>query len=205
MRACQAPDEWVVQRRNCALGQPGWPAYKLTILASDLVNQADLQPITTNRMYRQPPAAAQRVAPLDRLCLIIGKRYFATNSPTGRGTKCYIAYDIFYDRLVFLKDSWRPDVAIAKPEGRVLWELRSEGVENVPTPLASGDVRSDNSEDAQQTCTQRFLPRDEKTRRRPATLLHYRLIVQEICRPLEEHESPRQLTQAMLDALIGAL
>ena len=206
MRVCEAPDQWVAQQRDCALGQTGWPAYKLTMLPTDLIDQGELKPITTyQRHMPRASTVAPAVASLEKVCFIVGKCYFATNSSTGRGTKCYIAYDVCNDRLVFLKDFWRPDVASSQPEGRVLRELRLNGIENVPTPLAAGDVRSSDSPYNQTTCTQELLSRDEKTRRRPATLIHYRLIVQEICRPLEAHESPRQLTKAMLDALIGTL
>ncbi|KAI0724850.1 hypothetical protein C8Q72DRAFT_647456 [Fomitopsis betulina] len=203
MRACEAPDQWIAERRDSALDQPGWPAYKLTMSINDLVDQRDLKPITTDFDFTPKPRETTSPASPERACYIVGRRHFTTNSPTGRGTKCYIAYDISHDRLVFLKDFWRPDVTSAQPEGAVLRELRSSGVQNVPTPLAAGDVRNSDSEEVQKTCTQALLGRDEKTQCRPATLIHYRLVVQEICRPLEDHESALTLTQVMLDALLA--
>ncbi|KAI0724865.1 hypothetical protein C8Q72DRAFT_856311 [Fomitopsis betulina] len=203
MRACEAPDQWIAERRDSALDQPGWPAYKLMMSLNDLVDQRDLKPITTDFDFTPKPRETTSPASPERACYIVGRRYFTTNSPTGRGTKCYIAYDISHDRLVFLKDFWRPDVTSAQPEGAVLRELRSSGVQNVPTPLAAGDVRNSDSDEVQKTCTQALLGRDEKTQCRPATLIHYRLVVQEICRPLEDHESALTLTQVMLDALLA--
>ncbi|KAI0727750.1 hypothetical protein C8Q72DRAFT_781077 [Fomitopsis betulina] len=203
MRTCAAPDEWIAQRLNSALDQRGWPVYKLTMLPSDLVDQSDLKPITIVHTPMPLVSGKTKLAASSGACFIVGRRYFTTNSPTGRGTKCYIAYDISSDRLVFLKDFWRPDVTSAQPEGSVLRELRSSGVRNVPTPLAAGDVRNSDMDEAQKTSTQAHLARDEKTKRRPATLIHYRLVVQEICRPLEDHDSPLTLTKAMLDALIA--
>ena len=173
------------------------------MLASDLVDQRELKPITKNQMcIPQPLTVIQREAPPDKVCFIVSKCYFTTNSPTGHGTMCYITYNITYNRLVFLKDFWQPDVVSAQPEGLVLRELRSSGVENIPTPLAVGDMCLDSS-DQQTTCTQEFLGHDEKTKHHPARLIHYHLVVQEICHPLEDHKLPRQLTKAMLDALMG--
>lgn len=91
----------------------------------------------------------------------------------------------------------------APPEGMVLRETRSAGVENILTPLATGDVQNSDLGAKQKTCTQTLLGDDESIRCRPAALIHYRLVMQEICRPLEDHDSPQTLTKAMLDAFLG--
>ena len=204
MRACQAPDQWIAQQRDCALAQTGWPAYKLKMMRSDLIDQRDLAPITVfHTPMPRASSTVRRATCSKEVYFIVGRRYFATNSPIGRCTKCYIAYDVSEDRLVFLKDFWRPDIESSQPEGKVLRELRSSGVPHVPTPLAAGDVQTENSLDVQKTCAQALLGIDKKTRRRSAPLIHYRLVVQEICRPLEDHESPQLLVKVMFDALLG--
>lgn len=200
MRNCHAPDNWIAQRRNDALDQRGWPIYKVKMRQGDIIKQRPLKPIARDVKVDDPDPGMQPDA-LKEVPVLVGKRYFATNSPTGRGTKCYIAYDLSRDRLVFLKDYWRPDVDSATPEGEVLRELRTCGVENVPTPLAAGDVR--DGKDAQRTRTQEYLDVDERTQRRFATLIHYRLVVKEICRPLEDHKTPLILVRAMSDAFEG--
>ncbi|KAI0724846.1 hypothetical protein C8Q72DRAFT_937017 [Fomitopsis betulina] len=202
MRACEAPDEWTTQQRHSALDQPGWPVYKLTKPHSDLVDQSYLGPITMEHTP-MPRRTRRSVSSAEVACFIVGRQYFTADSPTGHGTKCYIAYDISHDRLVSLKDFWRPDVMSAPPEGMVLRELRSAGVENILTPLAAGDVRNSDLGAKQKTCTQTLLGDDESIRCRPAALIHYRLVMQEICRPLEDHDSPQTLTKAMLDAFLA--
>ena len=200
MRNCRAPDSWIAQRRNDALDQRGWPVYKIKMRQADIIDQHPLQPIVRD-IKPDDSDPGMRPDASNTVSILIGKRYLATNSPTGHGTKCYIAYDLSRDRLVFLKDYWRPDVSSAIPEGEVLRELRTCGVENVPTPLAAGDVRDD--ENAQKTYTQDYLDRDEVTQRRFAVLIHYRLVVKEICRPLEEHGNSLILVRALSDAFEG--
>ena len=203
MRSCHAPDDWIAQRRNDALGQRGWPVYKIKMREGDIVDQRPLQPIASDVPRDDPVDSGMKVDASNTVSIIVGKRYFATNSPTGRGTKCYIAYDLSRDRLVFLKDYWRPDVYSAMPEGEVLRELRTEGVEYVPTPLAAGDVH--NNDGAQKTHTQDYLGRNELTQCRFAVLIHYRLVVKEICHPPEDHEDSLVLVRAISDAFKGAL
>ncbi|KAI0724861.1 hypothetical protein C8Q72DRAFT_797772 [Fomitopsis betulina] len=92
MRACEAPDEWTAQQRHSALDQPGWPVYKLTKPHSDLVDQSYLGPITMEHTP-MPRRTRRSVSSAEVACFIVGRQYFTADSPTGRGTKCYIAYD----------------------------------------------------------------------------------------------------------------
>ena len=94
--------------------------------------------------------------PSDEVCFIIGRHHSATDSPTGRGTRGYIAYDMSHRRLVFLKDYWRSRIESSPYEGKVLEDLRRAGVQYVPTPLAAGVVCNGNA--VQETRTQELLP-----------------------------------------------
>ncbi|KAH9932248.1 uncharacterized protein B0H18DRAFT_987237 [Fomitopsis serialis] len=157
---------WADLCRHDALGQPGWPVYKIQMQPADLVDQHDLQPIIDD--IRQDKCV------LRPGMLIVGKR-----------TKCYIAYEVSRNRLVFLKDYWRSNTHTTKPEGEVLKELRAAGVQSVPTPVAEGI--------------------DEKIERRPPTALqyHYRLVIKEIGRPLDTFSSALQLVEIIYDVLEG--
>ncbi|KAH9835422.1 uncharacterized protein C8Q71DRAFT_710121, partial [Rhodofomes roseus] len=196
MRTCPAPNGWADKCRQDALGQPGWPVYKIMMRPDDLINQQGIQPLTKF----MKPDPVDSIAPGGEVSYIIGKRYFATNSPSGRGTRGYIAYDVSRNRLVFLKDYWRSRLDSSIPEGEALKRLRASGVRNVPTPLAAGVVRDDAGV-TQKTCTQEWL-RDERTKCYSPIQEHYRLVVKEIGEPLtEEVKSVWELVKVICDAL----
>ncbi|TFY54281.1 hypothetical protein EVJ58_g8957 [Rhodofomes roseus] len=197
MRTCPAPNGWADKCRQDALGQPGWPVYKIMMRPDDLINQQGIQPLTKF----MKPDPVDSIAPGGEVSYIIGKRYFATNSPSGRGTRGYIAYDVSRNRLVFLKDYWRSRLDSSIPEGEALKRLRASGVRNVPTPLAAGVVRDDAGV-TQKTCTQEWLKRDERTKCYSPIQEHYRLVVKEIGEPLtEEVKSVWELVKVICDAL----
>ena len=131
----------------------------------------------------------------------MGKRYFASSSPTGRGTKCFVAYDVSRKRLVFLKDYWRSVVSTSTPEGKVLTDLRMKGVQSVPTPIAAGDVMCGGKK--QETRTHFGLSRDERTQTKWPVQRHYRLVMKEICRPLSSFRTAKDLVKIIYDALNG--
>ncbi|KAH9932239.1 uncharacterized protein B0H18DRAFT_987214 [Fomitopsis serialis] len=185
MRDCGAPNEWVSERRHAALDQAGWPVYKIKMRTEDLIDQRDLQPLTK---WSSPEPEDTDPPASDGASFIVGKPYFATDSPIGRGTKGYIAYDVSRKRLVFLKDCWRPRVE------------HSSGVQYVPTPIAAGVVKNDAGS-AQETSAQCWQPADQKTTCRWPIQEHYRLVVKEICEPLESHSSPRELVKCIFEAL----
>ena len=200
MRTCPASDEWISQRRNNALDQRGWPAYKIKMRLEDIIDQHPLKPIACD-VRQDDPDPGLRPDTTNAVSLVVGKAYFATDTLDGRGTKCYIAYDLGRDRLVFLKNFWRPSVDSLMLEGEVLRELRTFGVENVPTPLAAGDVLV--NEDPQETRKQDHSYDNGRITRRSASLVHHRLVLLEICRPLEAHEDALVLVRALTDAFEG--
>ncbi|KAH9927281.1 uncharacterized protein B0H18DRAFT_875646 [Fomitopsis serialis] len=183
---CGAPNEWVNEHRHAALDQAasGWPVYKIKMRTEDLIDQRDLQPLTD---WSSPEPEDTNPPASDGASFIVGKPYFATDSPIGRGTKGYIAYDVSRKRLVFLKDCWRPRVEDSLREGNVLTMLRRSGVQYVPTPIAAGFAM--------------LATWDQNTTCRWPTQEHYRLVVKEICEPLESHSSPRELVKCIFEAL----
>ncbi|EPS95080.1 hypothetical protein FOMPIDRAFT_1133186, partial [Fomitopsis schrenkii] len=177
MRAfqCKPHESRLARARDNALDKPGWPVYKVTM---------------------------SRAAAANEIYFVVGRCYFASNCATGRCTKGYIAYDVCGRRLVFLKDCWRSyvDDESTPSEGFMLDYLRRKNVPNVPTPLAYEDVGIHEGA-CQETYTQHLLATHEETGRRPIVQRHYRLVVREIGRPLEDHRTPKELAGGIYDAI----
>ncbi|KAH9835412.1 uncharacterized protein C8Q71DRAFT_118720 [Rhodofomes roseus] len=202
MRSCPTSNDAAKTYRSAALDKPGWLVYKITMRRTDLINQREMQPIA-DEYYEpdEPKAPNDAAATSNELCFIVGRHLSATDSPTGRGMRGYVAYDVSHRRLVFLKDYWRPCIESSLYEGEVLHSLRKGGVRYVPTPLAAGVVQDEAG--VQKTCTQAFLPKDERTGCSAPAQEHYRLAIKEIGAPLDEHESPYELVKVIWHALYG--
>ncbi|TFY67989.1 hypothetical protein EVJ58_g1287 [Rhodofomes roseus] len=176
--------------------------YKIKMRTNDLIDQQGIQPLSEFFSERDDSNALDDTErPTDGEYFIVGRRHFATDSPTGRGTRGYIAYDVSRKRLVFLKDYWRAHIKSSTPEGEVLRLMRSEGVRNVPTPIAAGVVQDDAGVKQQTRTWQAQLPPDQRTKCPSPTQEHYRLVVKEIGQRLDEHESTKELVEVMFDAL----
>ncbi|TBU25823.1 hypothetical protein BD311DRAFT_668806 [Dichomitus squalens] len=148
----------------------GWPVHKITINA----------PFSDGEK-----AVSRHDATLERHFLV-GKPAFMGRSLVGRGTKAFVAYDMVNDRVVFIKDSWRPDTRGTESEYEIYLRLRESittGHLFIPTLLGGGDVMFEGSR--QKTCTPatRYVPR-----------IHQRLVLLEVCRPLEDFKDSLELT-----------
>ena len=128
---------------------------------------------------------------------LVGIHHSGSPSPTGRGTKGYVAYDIDHRRLVFLKDYWYAVHKTVHPEADVYRRLQAAGVQYIATLVAGGDVV--DSEGKQETLT-RYLLLDN---RRPAVKRHHRLVVKEVGIPLREYQADSQLMLVVHCALLG--
>ncbi|OSX59692.1 hypothetical protein POSPLADRAFT_1149619, partial [Postia placenta MAD-698-R-SB12] len=125
---------------------------------------------------------------------LVGKPEHHTDSPIGRGTRGYIAYDMKTGKFVFLRDSWRYETS--KSEIKVYEQLHRNRVRHIATPICGGDViGQDNS--PQQTCAQEF----DKDKKMPK-YIHNRLVVEEIGISLLEFPTGRDLVVVMTHALI---
>ncbi|CAL1697202.1 unnamed protein product [Somion occarium] len=131
----------------------------------------------------------------------IGKHLAGHRSTTGRATRGYIAYDPAYldtetgetgPRLVFAKDTWRPDTDKIHPEIEVYSKLHAANVPNIATLISGGDVVANGN--TQRTRTQEvldnFLPR-----------IHYRILFKEIGRPLDTYRESLEMIQFIGDAI----
>ncbi|KAI0629053.1 hypothetical protein C8Q77DRAFT_1066960 [Trametes polyzona] len=130
---------------------------------------------------------------------IVGKSNFRAKGVAGRNTKGYVAYDCQKRRLVYLKDSWRVIHDDIKKEGDVLQMLNAAEVPYVPTLAYHGDL-------GQATLSQdlwyRYHPNVSADARCPLKKHeHYRLVIEEIGKPLSEFESAMHLVAAIGTAL----
>lgn len=125
---------------------------------------------------------------------LIGRYHNGTRSPTGRGGKGFIAYDIDRRRLVFLKDYWCADASGVHPELEVYRILHEKRIGHVATAIAGGDVGGTK---AQCTHTQDLI----SATRKPARRFHHRIIVWEVGRPLDSYERSGVLVGAVLQAI----
>ena len=162
----------------------GWPVYKLSI---------------EGRFSPDDSAAVLSTAPVSRREYLIGKPMFGNQSLSGRGTKAHIGYDVARDWVVFIKDSWRLNSTNVRSEYDT-YLLLNEAVRqsdepvkfNVPTLLGGGDVVVAGV--TQQTHTSN---RDLLTR------IHFRLVLKEICRPLEDFTMSSELVRVTMAAFSG--
>lgn len=106
--------------------------------------------------------------------------------PVGRGTRCFVAYDPVNKRRVILKDTWRHGEYL--PEHEVYKVLREREVPNILDVVASGDVGGHF-----QCCG------ETETLR---TLVHYRLVLNEVGKALVDFGSTHEYVTAVRDALI---
>ena len=129
---------------------------------------------------------------------IIARPIFTSPSLYGRCTRGYLAYDIEDKAVRFLKDSWRLDLDRVRPEHKVYERLQSKSVSFVATCVAHEDVPRSNRSPQCTTVHSLFLPP------RPARR-HYRLLLNEVGRPLTDFKDFAELTALMCYAIIGTL
>ncbi|TFY58048.1 hypothetical protein EVJ58_g6657 [Rhodofomes roseus] len=161
----------------------GWPISKILVPEDDMISEAELMSGT-----KEERGASE--APGRRMCeFLVGKPTFMNTSVYGRATRCHIAYDVAGDRLVFCKECWRTDTPTSHPEGEVYLRLHSKNVSYIATPIAAGDVHGKNG--AHRTRTQEF------TKGSNPMLIQYRLILEEIARPLTSYKTSSELITAL--------
>ncbi|KAK7692047.1 hypothetical protein QCA50_005452 [Cerrena zonata] len=134
---------------------------------------------------------------------VVGRPFWGADSPCGRATRGYLAYDLTLEKLVFLKDSWRTEDECITPEGIIYEEMERKEVPFIPKVLAAGDVKTRGI--AQTTVTQDFANTDDRPEwlmpcSKLKTFIHYR-VVQELVYPLASALSSKETVQAMRDVI----
>ena len=139
--------------------------------------------------------------------LIVKKPFLDVDSPCGRATRAYAAFNMKTRKLVFLKDSWRTDDDDYAPEALIYEELFKDKIPFLPTVRAAGDVIDKKTEERQVTFTQIWS--DDRTKpdwRLPCdglrTLVHHR-VIQELAYPLTSARSSKEAVQVIRDILEG--
>lgn len=136
--------------------------------------------------------------------LVVNRPFSDPPSMFGRATRAYIAYDLGARRLVFLKDSWRPDHPKLRAESKTYRELKMHNVPHIPNVLYGGDVRGSDRRE-QDTRTQELASVEEywlAVTQHLERHVHHR-IVQDIAYPLESALDVREFLQVLHDILLG--
>ncbi|KAI0645269.1 hypothetical protein C8Q79DRAFT_911766 [Trametes meyenii] len=129
---------------------------------------------------------------------LVGKPHFQAPGVAGRATRGYVALEAEPTegqtaRFVYLKDAWRVVSDDIDKEGTVLQELHQHNVKFIPTLVCHGDIFG------QRTQTQDVWPKYHKGKECPLkTHQHYRLVVEEVGKPLEEFANGHELVAAFL-------
>jgi len=152
---------------------------------------------------------------------VVGRALDYNLGVTGRCTRGYVAFDLSAKEWVFLKDMWRPDVSGIEPEHvwyeklagakvphLVGFKHASDVVSSAPCPNYHGTTALDPMETTSREGAQRGLTRRLAClfRSRDSLLqghVHYRLVQNELCRPLSEFTNSRHLVLVVLDSLKG--
>ena len=135
---------------------------------------------------------------------IIGRSLVAAESPTGRATRCFVAMDVDTKKLVFLKDSWRPDLLEMKPESH--WYKKVKGGSNLAAFLHGSDVEYP-MEGGEEGPTQRTITDLHFAKFCEISgmmgYLHHRTVQSEFYLPLKTFKDSQNLTQIMSDVIVG--
>ena len=82
---------------------------------------------------------------------LVGAPIYAASGPIGRGTRGFVALEWKAQRLVFLKDSWRPHYVGVSAEGETLEKLNIAGFNYVPTLICHEDMKDPETSKLQET------------------------------------------------------
>lgn len=175
-----------LRKRIMAATDDKWPLQRVEVNGEDLAD-AKTRWHSDGNNERIPTKAPRQ--------LLIGKPCVGHQSPTGRCTKGYIAFDLKDEKFVFLKDCWRLDHKKVVPEMVTYKKLRDEQVENIPEVKYGGDVYNPSG-GLQRTLAHRSL-------RGYCPHIHTRLVLEEIGRPLSEYVDSHELIQVVGGALEG--
>ncbi|EED78691.1 predicted protein [Postia placenta Mad-698-R] len=176
-----------------------WPIYKVTIPREDLISAAELEPKADEAGAPKDSSQSGSDIHTEDLTLLIGKPLSMSNSPTGRSTIGYVAFDMRGKRLVFLRDSWPLDSPLRKTERTVYKDLWQNGVKYIARPISGGIVK--NGDKIHRTITQKYGDTVQGTDTRAR--IHFRLITDEVYEPLDNCKCSYELILVLSDAITG--
>ena len=144
---------------------------------------------------------------------VVGRSIANARSPTGRATRGFVAMSKDTGRLVFLKDSWRPD--IQGMMGEAHWFGKLEGARNISAFLHGSDVRcvvvkrrggvksSGPPINSFQHTLTNLHSEDYGGIQRMMGYIHYRTVQCEFYVPLDMFKDSKHLVQIIYDIIIG--
>ncbi|RPD57772.1 hypothetical protein L226DRAFT_163652 [Lentinus tigrinus ALCF2SS1-7] len=136
---------------------------------------------------------------------VVGKPHYLASGVLGRGTRCYIAQEVLKDdqgqfklgAFMHMKDAWRVKHDEIEKEGTTLKTLNENNVPHVPTLVCHGDLPDQLTVSRAKWMEfnpgQDYYPIKEHQ--------HYRIVVQEIGKPLSQFKNSRELVRALADVV----
>jgi len=142
---------------------------------------------------------------------IVGRPTYVSKASTGRGTRGFVAMSVQTKALVFLKDSWRPDIDGFKPEDdwyeTLLKECGDASMENVGPYSHGSDVSATRNLIKCETKTQRTIAhlyaKDHRRKEGMVGYIHHRVVLSKLLLPLEAFRDSKHLTSIMCDIAKG--
>lgn len=135
---------------------------------------------------------------------LVGKPHFQAPGVAGRATRGYVALPLNYNDevegpFVYLKDAWRVAREGREREGSILAELNELKVQSVPTLVCHGDIPG------QATISQKIWPAYHPDAEDCPLKLHqhYRLVVKEVGKPLDQFKNGFELVYALFCCIEG--
>ncbi|KAI0315905.1 hypothetical protein OF83DRAFT_1129717 [Amylostereum chailletii] len=131
--------------------------------------------------------------------IIVGSPRWYSRSMFGRGTFGYVGFNLHTGLLVWLKDYWRVDRATYPKEETFYKTLAENSIPHTARKIYAGDVKG------QATRTQDFVnsPWACAVTDDLLPLVHYRIVIDQIGRPLRGFNSLKQLCQVICDCIVA--
>lgn len=123
---------------------------------------------------------------------IAGRPFESHAYPTGRATRCFIAYHLADNRNVFMKDTWRIVAPDLVAEGQIYERLHKAEIPRIAEFILAGDIPGPTHKTVSKLGF--GLQRQYQ---------HHRLALGTIGRPLSSFCSSWEMVNAVKDALIG--
>ncbi|RDX49268.1 hypothetical protein OH76DRAFT_1483228 [Lentinus brumalis] len=138
-----------------------------------------------------PPAGKRSTRSICTRRFAVGKPHFQAPGVTGRATRGYVALPIdssgkVCGTFVYLKDAWRVDHKGIEKEGDTLYELNQAHVPYVPTLVCHGDLSGPEQTSDWRALWKEYYPNADDSECPLKRHQHYRLVVQEVGKPLTE-------------------
>jgi len=142
---------------------------------------------------------------------IVGRPTSVLKAPTGRATRGFVAMSVKTKQLVFLKDSWRPDVEGILPEDhwyQLLQEGKPSSVKHIGAYSHGSDVYATRKlvrcpDKKQRTITHLYAVEHGRLEAMMG-YVHHRVVLSELYLPLESFRGSEHLTKVMCDIAMGA-